>query len=96
MPAPTIAEVQAYVAETGGTYTQPEVQAALDAEKAAQRAACRVPADADPWPKNLATALMRRVARHLNVKALPLGPGGADPDAETGRLEGPYRRKPLG
>jgi hypothetical protein len=61
-----------------------------------------------PYPADLAEALCRRVAHNLALRALPLGVqanvsdmsvattrvGGMD--AEVRRLEGPYRKLPVG
>jgi hypothetical protein len=62
----------------------------------------------EPYAADLAGALKRRVAAHLALRILPLGVsatiagdnvatnrvGGLD--AEVGRLEGPYRKMPVG
>jgi hypothetical protein len=85
------------------SYTVGEVEAALDAEAAAQRRACAVPA---AYPDDLREALMRRVARNLSMRRIPLalvrGDGeagdtvlyGSDP--EIRRLERGYPRLPVG
>lgn len=80
-----------------------EVQDALDAEAAAQRAACRIPAE---YGADLRAALLRRVARHLAMQMLPLAVLRGDGDAgdtilpgrdpEVRRFEGPYRRRVMG
>lgn len=80
-----------------------EVQSALTAEAAAQRAMCRVPA---AYPADLAEALLRRVARNLALRMLPLavlrGDGEAGDtilpgrDPEVKRLEAPHRRLRMG
>lgn len=108
MPAPTTEETTAYLADSGSSWTPEQIAAAYAAEKAAQASVCKVPADADPWPADLAEALFRRVAHNLALRALPLGvapsitdgaiaiarPGGTD--AEVRRLEAPYRKRPVG
>lgn len=76
-----------------------EVQDALDAEAAAQRGVCRVPA---AYPADLRQALLRRVARNLALRGLPLAVlrGDAESgdtvlrghDPEIRRLEGPHRK----
>jgi hypothetical protein len=105
VPAPTVDEVTAYLADQGGDWTTEQIGGAYAAEKAAQASVCTVPADVDPWPADLAEALCRRVAHNLALRALPLGvapsitdgavaiarPGGTD--AEVRRLEAPYRKR---
>lgn len=51
------------------SFTDDEIQDALDAEAAAQRSTCRVPA---AYPADLRQALLRRVAVNLANRALPL------------------------
>lgn len=106
-------QVSVYLAATGMDRAAADVAAALAAETAAQRAAIRFPAQADPttdqpYPPDLAEALLRRVAHNLAVRPLPLGVqasitdgavatnvvGGLD--AEVRRLEQPYRKRPIG
>lgn len=82
------------------SWTDDEIQDALDAEAAAQRRVCRVEAD---YPADLRQALLRRVAVNLARRALPLSmlqgdaeAGGTAPlpsnDAEVRRLERSHRR----
>lgn len=90
-----------YLRQTSATDEQ--VQDALNAEAAAQRAVCRIGAI---YPADLRQALMRRVARNLAMRGIPLAvpvgdvdttPGilpGRDP--EVRRLEGPYRKLVVG
>lgn len=104
MAAPTVTDVEAYLGDT--SFDATELGAALAAEKAAQATRCRVPADADAWPADLAEALLRRVARNLAMRGIPLavlqgdsegGPTvlpGSDP--EVRRLEAPHRRLKVG
>lgn len=80
MPTPPDLEaVKAYLASAGAsTYTNAEVQSALDAETPAQSRVVRLPVDTDlenpsPYPKDLAEALCRRVHHNLVLRALPLG-----------------------
>jgi len=104
MAAPTAEDVETYLGDT--SYTTEEIGAALAAEKAAQGARCRVPADDATWPEDLAEALKRRVARNLSLRNLPLAQleGDADVglitprvvDAEVRRLEGPHRKLVFG
>lgn len=96
---PDVAEVGAYLAPH--SWTDEQLQVALDAEAAAQRKAVAVPAEYGP---DLREALMRRVAVNLAKRRIPLAvlqgdadagvPGSTVPvsDPEIGRLERPYRR----
>lgn len=109
MPAPTANEVIAYLGDQNQeTWDTPAITAALAAELAAQAQVCIVPTDPEAvWPRDLAEALLRRVAHNLAVRGLPLG---AQPsidgsgssvrvsgyDAEVGRFEAPYRRIVVG
>lgn len=106
MAAPDLAAVKAYLG-ADSSWDDAVVSAALAAEQAAQAARCRVPLPADSWPADLTEALLRRVARNLAMRALPLGLStsiaeaavattrvGSDP--EIRRLEAPYRRLVLG
>lgn len=64
------------------------------------------PADPLPYPVDLAEAVCRRVARNLALRNIPLATLQADSDGgptvmpgkdpEIRRLEGPYRRLPIG
>jgi hypothetical protein len=104
MPAPTADDVELYLGPT--SYTTGEIVDVLAAEKAAQAARCRVPADDAVWPADLTEALCRRVARNLALRGIPLAvlqgdaeagsliPPGRDP--EVRRLEGPHRRITVG
>jgi hypothetical protein len=84
--------------------TDADIEDALDAEASAQRDAVRVPA---AYPASLRQALLRRVARNLAMRGLPLAV--LQGDAETGdttvlpgndpevrRLERPHRRLKVG
>jgi len=81
------------------SWTDDEIQDALDAEAAAQRSACRVPAT---YPADLRQALLRRVARNLALRKLPLmvlrgdsQSGDTLPparDAEVRRFEASHRK----
>lgn len=102
MVAPTQQEVVAYLASAGLKYGEPAVASALKAELAAQARVCRV---GEPMQDDLAEALMRRVARNLTMRALPLGVQSDDlggstvlgsNDAEVRRLEKPYRKVVMG
>lgn len=104
---PNAADVVAYLSNTGAptNWSTPVIEAALEAEDAAQGKVCRRPALAADWPADLAEALKRRVARNLAMRKAPLGIaassaeiegtriGGRDP--EIHRLEAPYRKGAL-
>lgn len=107
MAAPTAEDVQEYLGNT--PHSEDTIGTALASEKAAQKARCRVPADDAAWPADLVEALCRRVARNLELRALPLGivPGSIDDpgstatyvggnDPEVRRLEAPWRRLVVG
>jgi hypothetical protein len=99
MTAPTTSDVQVYLGDT--SYTTEEITAVLAAEKAAQAARVRVPADDADWPADLTEALLRRCARNLALRSIPLAQlqgdaevGGFTPrvvDSEVRRLEAPWR-----
>lgn len=99
---PTVATVLEYGGPQSSTPAQ--MQTALDAEAAAQRAVCAVGA---VYPADLAEALCRRVMRNLALRRLPLATqtgdaegGGPVPvpgrDPEVRRLEAPHRRLVVG
>lgn len=100
---PDTDDVAAYLGESAASWTTDELQDALDAEAAAQRSRCRVGA---VYPADLRQALLRRVARNLAMRLLPLsvpqGDSEAGPviipgqDPEVRRLEGPYRKLTVG
>lgn len=94
---PVVGHVSAYLGKH--SWSTPDLQDALDAEASAQRSVCAVPA---AYPPDLRNALLRRVARNLAMRPLPLAvlrgdaeagdpnilPPGSDP--EVRRLEKPY------
>lgn len=94
---PDLDDLKAYLGET--STTDAVLQDALDAELAAQRKRCDVPAI---FPADLRQAALRRAARNLALRGIPLAvlrgdgefgsltPPGRDP--EVRRLEGPYKR----
>lgn len=101
---PTVADVYEYLGGDGSqSWTDAERQDALDAEAAAQRAVCRVPA---VYPDDLRQALLRRVARNLAMRELPLAVPQGDAeggptilpgrDPEVRRLEAPHRKLVIG
>jgi hypothetical protein len=81
------------------SWTDAEIQDALDAETVAQRRVCSVPA---AYPADLREALLRRVARNLALRSLPImmlrgdAEAGAvnipGRDAEIRRFEAGHRR----
>lgn len=102
---PSLADVEDYLGTATGAVgmpssTNPEaIQDALDAETDAQEDDCYVPA---AYPLRLRQALLRRVARNLQMRKQPLavhlGDAESGPlvlpgnDPEVKRLEGPYRK----
>lgn len=100
---PVVADVATYLRENAASWDTADLQDALDAEAAAQRAVCRVRA---VYPDDLRQALLRRTQRNLAMRQLPLavlqgdaeGGGlvlpGSDP--EVRRLEGPHRKLVFG
>lgn len=88
----------------GNSFTDAQIQRALDAEAQAQRDVCRVSA---VYPDSLREALLRRVKRNLAMAQLPLAVLQGDSesgeattlpgrDPEVRRLEAPYRKLPIG
>lgn len=99
---PTASDVLDYLGET--SVIEPEAALVLAAEAAAQRARCRIPA---AYPADLREALLRRCARNLAARSVPvtqftsfegLGTSTRVPtnDPEIARLEAPYRRLVVG
>lgn len=100
---PDLDDVKDYLEEN--SFTDEELQSILDAEAAAQRIDCDVPAE---YSSDLREALLRRVARNAAMRRLPLALargdadggssdiilGGRDP--EVRRLERHYPRLPVG
>lgn len=73
----TATEIATYLGDT--SWSEQDLQDALDAEAAAQRAICVVPAE---YPTDLREALKRRVARNLSMRRIPLAV--LQGDAESG------------
>lgn len=97
---PTVSEVRAWSQVTAQSLSDVQIQQILDAETELQTAAC-VWADGE-YPFALAQALLRRCAREIGSRQLPLGlsadTGGEyapvrlpNYDVEIERLEAPYR-----
>lgn len=98
----TTTDVTNYLRDSSGSWTSDQIADALAAEQAAQSAVCRL----DPYTADLREALLRRVARNLAMRQLPLAVLQGDADAgstvlpvrdpEIRRLEAPYRRRKVG
>jgi hypothetical protein len=73
---PDLEDVDVYLGEH--SWTDEELQDALDAEAAAQRRACTIPAN---YPADLRQALLRRVARNLSMRRLTLSVQRGDNEA---------------
>jgi hypothetical protein len=97
----TLTEVKAYLGDTSASDAQ--ITAAMDAERQSQADRCRI----QPYTVALREAYMRRVARNLAARAVPVTSftsfdgGGTSTrvpttDPEIARLEGPYRKLVIG
>lgn len=99
LDTPTLAEVRAWIQVPATVLTDPQLQQVIEAEGLNQRIAC-APMPASYYPPDLAQALLRRVARHVAARGVPLGLIGLDAeygasrlvrwDAEVDRLEAPW------
>lgn len=101
MAFPTLTEIKEYLSVLGLTYDDSVIVDAMAAEKSSQASVCKVPVtDEEEWPAPLVAAYKRRVARHLKMGPITVGiVEFADSamrisglDAETRRLEAPYKR----
>ena len=100
--ARALSDVKTYLGTAASQWSDAELASALTAESAAQ--AARVQSGYLTGRADVDEALMRRVARNLAMRKVPLGitdseieatrVGGTDP--EVRRLEAPYRRLVLG
>jgi hypothetical protein len=100
---PTVADCAAYLAEVASSWSTTAITDAFNAERSAQRDKC---GERNPYPDSLREALLRRVARNLAMRRLPLAMAGGDADGgpaiipgndpEVRRLERPYRRLVIG
>lgn len=99
---PQLADANKYLG--AHSFTDDDVQEALDAEMDAQADICVIPA---AYPNSLRNALLRRVARNLAMHRIPLAVLQGDAEAgtsnvlptwdpEISRLEKPYRRPLVG
>lgn len=97
---PTVADVRAWANVSAQSVSDAQLQQILDGETALQGAYCAW-ADED-YPPALAQAILRRCAREIGSRQLPLGlsadTGGEyapvrlpSYDVEIERLEAPYR-----
>lgn len=96
---PTVADCVSYLAGVASSWSQDQIEGAYRAERSAQRDRC---GERNPYPDSLREALLRRVARNLAMRRLPLAVATGDADSgssiipgrdpEVRRLEGPYRR----
>jgi len=100
---PTPADVSEYLGARAGGWTMAQITDAYNAERGAQRDKCGERAN---YPYPLREALLRRVARNLAMRLLPLAISSGDADTvgtllpgsdpEVRRLEAPYRRRTVG
>lgn len=100
---PTVAGYKAWTDDDGGSWSDDEIQHAMDAEAANQRQVCRVGA---VYPPDLIEALYRRTQRSLAMRrlalAMPQGDADLGPsfiprrDPEVRRLEAPYPHLKVG
>lgn len=97
---PTADDLDVYMGEH--SYSDDDLQDALDAEASAQRARCKI---GSIYPPDLRSALLRRAQRNLVMRGLPLampqGDSGGSAflpgnDPEVRRLEAPYRKRKVG
>ncbi len=100
---PVVSDVATYLGQSAGSWSTEDLQDALNAERSAQRDRC---GERAYYPDSLRQALLRRVHRNLAMRRLPLAVPTGDADGNVGilpgrdpevrRLEGPYRRRPVG
>lgn len=97
---PTVTDVRSWTSVTVQSLSDVQIQQIIDAETAMQAALCRWVED--DYPVNLAQAMLRRCAREIAGRQLPLGltadtAGEYAPvrlpayDVEIERLESPNR-----
>jgi hypothetical protein len=90
-------QVRRWTGVSASSITDEELQVVVDAEVFGQAQVCRV----DPYTPTLYQAVLRRCARELAARGLPLGLTSGESeygparlstfDAEVERLEGPLR-----
>ena len=112
MALPTVADLEEYLgADAVEVLPEGETTRVHAAELAAQQSACRPRFFEDAgalYPADLLAAFLRRCDRHIAIRKLPLativsdGESGTTVirltgrDPEVRRLEGPYRKTPVG
>lgn len=94
---PTPDQVRTWTGVSASSLDEEQLAIILDAEVYGQAQVCRV----DPYNPNLYQAVLRRCARHIAARGLPLGMTSGESeygparlatfDAEVERLEGPNR-----
>lgn len=95
---PTLSEIRSWIGVPATVMDDAAMGWVADAEQAAQAATCDpIP---EPLPGDLHQSFMRRVARHVAARGVPLGLIGLDNeygasrlvrwDAEVDRLEAPH------
>lgn len=101
VPVPTLTDVRAWTQITPTQLSDEQLQQILNAETSTQEQLCYTLL----YDPALAQALLRRCARHIAARAVPLGlldTGDYGPtalrryDAEIDRLEGPWRIMVIG
>lgn len=100
---PVLQDVKDYLEDAVDSWSDAQLTEVLAAETAAQSKVCRIRAY---YPADLREALLRRVARNLALRALPLAVLQGDSeegnlvlpgrDPEVRRLEGPHRKVVVG
>lgn len=103
---PDLADIRAWVLVPATVVDDAALTRVAGAEQSAQSALCSAGDPGVDLPDALYQALLRRIARHLAAKSVPLGLLGVDSefgtarlskwDSEVERLEGPYRAMVLG
>lgn len=96
-PPPDVAKVRRWTGVSASSISDEDLGLVLEAEVDGQAEVCRV----DPYNAALYQAVLRRCARHLAARGVPLGMTSGEAeygparlasfDAEVERLEGPYR-----
>jgi hypothetical protein len=95
----TVEQARVWVGVPAELLPDDQFQVIFDGERANQARVCRIDPDLDQ--PALDEALLRRIARAVEAKGLPLGvisdggefgPVRLVSDSELGRLEGPYRK----
>jgi hypothetical protein len=100
---PTVDDVAHYLRDAASGWSMAELTRAFNAERTAQRGKC---GERAVYPDDLREALMRRVARNLAMRGLPLAVNVGDADTastilpgndpEVRRLEAPWRKLSIG